>query len=312
MAPPFFFSAFFLAFGLRSRFGSGWRKRNPDRPYRRNYNWENCNRRYMTYPPDSLCRTGRLLLLLVSLLPGWQAAAQKKPVCILLSKSYGNGTYESWLTRSDSSLKLVSLWHVRPDSLDYWMDAADGMLITGGEDIYPARYGREQDTSLCGEFDLYRDSLEFAMVARAFERQLPVFGICRGFQLLNIYMGGTLHPDLPQALGMKVIHRDEGPVVHNVQVTPQPGAPVTVPAGTFPVKSNHHQGADKPGDNLIPFAATGDGLTEAFFIRPGTTVLPFLMAVQWHPERMEPDSPLSGPLSRGFVEACRARFRKNR
>ncbi len=257
-------------------------------------------------------RTGRNAFLILALMLTLQAPAQKTPACILLSKSYGNGTYESWLTQADSSLKLVSLWHVRPDSLDFWMDAADGMLITGGEDIYPARYGREQDTSLCGDFDLYRDSLEFAMVARAFERQLPLFGICRGFQLLNVYLGGTLHPDLPQALGLKVVHRDEGPVTHHVQVIPRPGAPVRIPAGTFPVKSNHHQGADKPGDNLIPFATTEDGLTEAFFAEPGTTVLPFLMAVQWHPERMDPGSPMSGPLARGFVDACRVRYRKNR
>lgn len=240
-----------------------------------------------------------LLNFLFILVPVISSGAQ---TCILLSKSYGQGEYEQWLLRQKAGLELVSLYHVRPDSVPYWLEKADGFLMTGGEDIHPGRYGKAADTVNCGTIDAYRDSLEFRMLNAAFKRRKPVFGICRGMQLINVYLGGSLIADIPTSpLGKQVIHRDSGPVRHAVQLLPA-GIRRKIPSGdTVLVLSNHHQGIKKPGKGMIPLAKSADGLIEAAAFR---AKLPFLMAVQWHPERMHPASPLSSFFAEAFIRAC--------
>jgi gamma-glutamyl-gamma-aminobutyrate hydrolase PuuD len=224
----------------------------------------------------------------------------QKQTVILLSKSYGNGVYDRWLMRQNPSLKLVSLYHCRKDSVEYWLKKADGFLMTGGEDIHPSRYGKEKDTLDCGDFDLHRDTLEFKMLDQAFSSKKPVFGICRGFQILNVYKKGTLVVDIPTTLGTKVLHRNEGPVKHLVTVSGK--LKQICGTGQDSVVSNHHQGVEKLGEGLVPLSTTSDGLIEAF--SNSDQKLPFLMAVQWHPEKMSEGSPLSEPLARVFVKAC--------
>jgi putative glutamine amidotransferase len=240
----------------------------------------------------------RTALLLIFMFGSSFACSQ---TCILLSKTYGKGEYEQWLLRQDAGLKLVSLYHVRPDSVAYWLNRAEGFLFTGGEDIYPGRYGQEKDTIDCGEFDLRRDSLEFRMLSCAMERSKPVFGICRGLQLINVHAGGSLVPDIPSSeMGELVLHRNDGPVQHTVKILPGLLKEITRTDSGM-VLSNHHQGISQPGRNLIPLAKSADGLTEAI---AGTSGV-FLIAVQWHPERMNPEHPLSFPLAAAFVQSCR-------
>jgi putative glutamine amidotransferase len=223
--------------------------------------------------------------------------------CIILSKSYGKGEYEQWLLRKEPDLKLVSLYHANPDSASYWLEKADGFLMTGGEDIYPGRYGRAKDTIDCGSIDFQRDSLEFQMLDAAFRRKKPVFGICRGMQLLNVYMGGSLIADLPSSpLGLRVIHRDGGPVRHAVRLLPAARRLKIETGDSLMVLSNHHQGIKKSGRGLIPLAKSADGLIEAFTV---SRKLPFIMAVQWHPERMHPENPLSSFFATSFLKACK-------
>lgn len=241
-----------------------------------------------------------LFFLLLILLAGHCCLAQ---TCIMLSKSYGERAYENWLLRHDKNLKLVSAWHLPKDSLAYWMEKADGFLMTGGEDIYPGRYGQEKDTLDCGDFDLRRDSLEFRMLDAAFHRKKPVFGVCRGLQLINVYQGGSLVVDIPSShYGKTVVHRNEGPAEHVVRLLPGSELKRLSKADSGLVLSNHHQGISRMGKNLIKQAVSPDGLCEA--ILQSKSLLPFLMAVQWHPERMDAGHPLSAPLAAEFVSAC--------
>ncbi len=242
-----------------------------------------------------------ILFVLVQFFLWVPAQAQEKTV-ILLSKSYGGG-YENWLRRQDSTILVVPMYTCRKDSVAYWLKKADGFLMSGGEDIYPARYGKEKDTVDCGDFDKFRDTLEYRMLDAAFQQKKPVFGICRGLQLLNVYLGGTLVVDIPSSpLGTKVNHRKDGPSHHAVRVIPNSSLAkmANVPGGE--ILSNHHQGIERLAPNLKPMADSEDGLVEAIENSPSSK-LPFVMAVQWHPEHMEEKSPLSEPLARAFVKA---------
>lgn len=246
------------------------------------------------------------IVFIINILAANPGLAQS-PV-VVLSKSYGNGTYEGWLKRQMPELKLVSLYHLPADSVRYWLHRADGVLMTGGEDIFPGRYGKEADTVLCGDMDLRRDSLEFQILDSAQLRKLPTFGICRGLQVMNIYSGGTLYLDLPSQLGSGNLHRTDQPVHHAVEV--KKGSPLADWCGVNSgmVLSNHHQGIEKLGKGLVAQAFSSDGLTEAFIRTYG----PFWAAVQWHPERMENGNPLSeGPVRR-FVEEVRLFAQKRR
>jgi putative glutamine amidotransferase len=241
----------------------------------------------------------RTVFLLFLLTAGKITLAQ---TCILLSKSYGEKAYEKWLQRHEKNLKLVSAYHLPHDSLIYWAEKADGFLMTGGEDIHPGRYGQAKDTIDCGDFDLRRDSLEFLLLDAAFRRKKPVFGVCRGLQLINVYLGGSLVVDIPSSLGTAVNHRRDGPVEHTVYIEPGTELRNLCRVDSGQVLSNHHQGIARPGKNLLKLAGTRDGLTEA--IVQSTPMLPFLMAVQWHPERMDAGNPLSAPLAAAFLNAC--------
>jgi putative glutamine amidotransferase len=161
----------------------------------------------------------------------------------------------------------------------------DGLVLSGGGDIDPARYRAEpapETTSVREE----RDTAEFALLAAAMTRQLPVLGICRGLQVINVARGGSLHQHLPDVVG----HDGHAPVpgsfgAHAVRVAPgsrlagvlgrdEVDPPITTP-------THHHQAIDQLGDGLTPTAWAEDGTIEAFEVDGDGS---FLMAVQWHPE----------------------------
>lgn len=230
------------------------------------------------------------------------AIAQSGPL-VILSKSYGNQSYENWLKRVAPEIRIVSLYHVSKDSVDYWLKQSDGILLSGGEDIFPGRYGQTADTSLCESFDLRRDSLEWTILNHAFSYKKPTFGICRGLQMINVYLKGSLYPDVPSVLGPKVRHREDGPTYHEVVLDPSDWRKSCGTRGK--VASNHHQGINRLGTNLKPLARSDDGLIEAIE-GDQNAKMPFLMAVQWHPERMPENDPLSKPLAQAFAKAVKS------
>lgn len=178
----------------------------------------------------------------------------------------------------------------------------DGFLFTGGQDIHPEMYG-ETVEEVCGEICVERDVMETALFKRVVEGNKPALGICRGLQLFNVTLGGTLYQDLPTYFPSDVIHKQAPPYtkpVHKVYV--EKGSPLhsIVGAEVLHVNSYHHQGIKTLSDRLVPAAKAEDGLVEAVFMPDKT----FIVAVQWHPEFNYQTDVSNRRLFEAFVKSC--------
>lgn len=176
----------------------------------------------------------------------------------------------------------------------------DGLLFTGGQDVDPALYG-EAAADCCGELCPARDRLEQAMLRCAMERKLPILGICRGLQLINAALGGSLWQDLPSQRPGSRNHRMERPydrAEHSVTLS----GPLAELYGAeaLGVNSCHHQGVKSLAPGLRAMARAEDGLIEAVY-HPEQ---PFLWAVQWHPEFFDPQSGPGVPIFWAFAKAA--------
>lgn len=162
------------------------------------------------------------------------------------------------------------------------LDAIDGLCLAGGQDIEPTHYGANRHPSTEAS-QLERDEAELALVEAALERDLPILGICRGSQVLNVACGGSLIQHLPDtAAGSR--HREVVGVFSDHPVEIAPGTTLERILGPLaPVKSHHHQATDRVGAGLVPVAWADDGTIEALEA-PGRT---FALGVQWHPEEGE-------------------------
>ena len=197
--------------------------------------------------------------------------------------------------------------YVRVDEL---LEICDGFLFTGGRpNVHPAEYG-EEETEAHGEFDRCRDAITLPLIRACVERGQPFFGICRGFQEVNVAMGGTLYPEIRELPG-RMNHRmppdgtldekfeirhdvvfDEGGAFHNL-------------LGKTSVRTNtlHGQGIKTAGSRVLIEGHADDGTPEAILIKdaPG-----FTLSVQWHPEYKAAEDPVSRVLFQAFGDAARA------
>ncbi len=129
-------------------------------------------------------------------------------IAISKEKSQTSTTkYADWLLRHDTEIIYYNMYPLGIDSAVKLLKTCNGLLLTGGEDVFPGNYGKIDDTARCGTFDRYRDSLEFALINMAIENKIPIFGVCRGEQILNISQGGTLYIDIPTDFDTTVTHR---------------------------------------------------------------------------------------------------------
>lgn len=160
------------------------------------------------------------------------------------------------------------------------LDGLDGLVITGGRDVDPTRYGQSPHTTT-DQPALERDAWEFALLRGALARSLPVLGICRGAQVLNVALGGTLHQHLPDVIGHPR-HQVGNAVFTTTSVRTVPGTRLASLIGEgSEAQCYHHQAIDGLGDGLIVSAQdAADGVVEAVEV-PGEH---FVLAVQWHPE----------------------------
>ena len=189
------------------------------------------------------------------------------------------------------------------------LQGVDGVVLTGGEDVDPTWYGAQPADQLSPP-SRERDLFELALFAAARQRGLPILGICRGIQLINVALGGTLYQDLPSERPGPVEHRPQGPRdARSHRLSLEPGSRAAQALGTtdLAVNSSHHQAIRDLAAGLVATGWTQDGVIEAAETPPG---VPWLLAVQWHPEEMHaeiraPDRGLFAALVR---EASGARL----
>lgn len=188
------------------------------------------------------------------------------------------------------------------DSLARLCELCDGFLLTGGHDVSPALYGQEA-LPACGATSPQRDAMEQALLRLAMERDMPVLGICRGIQLINACLGGTLWQDLPSQHPSDIAHVQRAPYrapTHTVQILPDTPLMNLLKTDTLPVNSYHHQAIRDLAAPLRPMALSPDGLVEAIW-HPGKR---FLWAVQWHPEFAWNSSEAALAIFKAFAGAC--------
>jgi putative glutamine amidotransferase len=168
----------------------------------------------------------------------------------------------------------------------------DGLVLGGGEDVDPSLY-RESPRVPLRDVNRRRDDQELGLIAAARRRGAPILAICRGLQILNVACGGTLIQDIPSETSSAVTHEVKRPkdaIAHTVTST----GGWSLPAGTLPVNSRHHQALGRLGASLAVVARSDDGLVEAV---EGARIT----GVQWHPENLA-DDPVSQGLFRAFRE----------
>jgi putative glutamine amidotransferase len=187
------------------------------------------------------------------------------------------------------------------------LDGLDGLLLTGGEDIDPAWYGADRSPQLFPP-SRERDLFELATLAAARQRELPILGICRGIQLVNVGLGGTLYQDLPSERPGPVDHNpaaERTARAHAVLLEVGSRAAGALGATRLSVNSFHHQAIRDLAPGLVVSGVTEDGVIEAV---ESPADAPWLLAVQWHPEEMHADgrAPERG-LFRALVAAAGGR-----
>ncbi len=181
-----------------------------------------------------------------------------------------------------------------------YIENADGLLLSGGVDVDPAHFGQTPQPQL-GFIDERRDALELSLYQAAKRKGIPILGICRGIQLINVAEGGTLHqhlPAVPNTLQHSQINPD-GSLFHEVKLEPSSILAKAYSADTIRSNSYHHQAIDKLGNNLKATAWTQDGLIEGV---EGIDKS-FVLGVQWHPEMSYLRYPEHHAPFRVFVEA---------
>lgn len=183
------------------------------------------------------------------------------------------------------------------------LDRLDGLMLSGGNDIDPMIFGEAPAKGL-GQVNPKRDKLEMKLIREAYRRDMPIFAICRGVQSLNVALGGTLYQDLPTMY----LSPDSEPAILHAQTSHEryashsislaEGTPLRTLYGeeTIGVNSFHHQAIKVLAPHLQVAARATDGVIEAVF----DAGKPFVLGVQWHPERMKEGA----PLFHAFAEAC--------
>lgn len=195
-----------------------------------------------------------------------------------------------------------------PDDADALLDGMDGLLLTGGEDVAPAHYGTAPHPAL-GEVHAERDAFELALVRAAYARRLPTLAICRGVQVLNVALGGTLVQDLPSEWAGALAHDgtwERSARVHDVTVDPASRLSAALGATSLRINSMHHQALAGVASAVRAVAHAPDGVIEGVESARDDW---WMLGAQWHPEELtgtaeEWDRALFAAFARAIQDSC--------
>ncbi len=222
---------------------------------------------------------------------------------------------------TDAVIAAGGLPQIFPASTARWVIAeavqrCDGVLMTGGDDIDPKLYAKDLAPALAktvGPLEPDRDIWEKNLIDDVFEQRKPLFGICRGHQMLNVALGGTLLVDIDTQVTGALNHRRmdrKAEPVHEVRIAPDSVLAAVMGRQTLGVNSTHHQAVGQVAAALRAVAESADGVIEAVELKDPER-LPFLLSVQFHPERLIDSDPLFLQLFRSFVAACQRQRQRN-
>ncbi len=208
-------------------------------------------------------------------------------------------------------IPVVSPCQTDPAGVAAAVERCDGVLLTGGEDVLPELYQPEIPAALRAtvkHVEPERDLFELVLIREVFRQGKPLLAICRGQQMLNVALGGTLVVDLPSQRPLGVNHRRldrKYDPVHDILIEPGSRLAQLLRVRRIAVNSTHHQAVDRLAEVFVPVAHSEDGVVEALELAPEHAgCLPWFLAVQFHPERLVPAYPRFRTLFRDFVRAC--------
>ncbi len=231
-----------------------------------------------------------------------EAIPDQLPRCWIMSQRY-----VEVLAASGAIPWVIPLLEGREAALRSIYDRLAGLFLPGGVDIDPAAYG-EPRTSLCGRIDPARDWAELLLVRWALADKKPVLAVCRGAQLVNVAIGGSLyqdvgaqHPDAIKHDHFPTAGRRRDELAHEVRLTPGSRLQRLLGVDSLAVNSMHHQGIAKLAPGLVPVATSPDGLIEGVETSNGH----FLIGVQWHPEDLVDVDSRMQRIFQAFIEAAR-------
>lgn len=199
--------------------------------------------------------------------------------------------YTEAISRAGGAPMMIPLG-LDESQMDSLLERVDGLLLTGGVDIDPLQYNVTRGPEI-GTLDEDRDRAELYIIQKVINAGIPLLGICRGHQMINVAMGGTLYTDLPTQYDGDVRHKllpgePRSSILHLIEILPGTKLREIIGAAETGVNSIHHQGIRKLAPGLIPSAYAPDGLTEGFEIDDH----PFGISVQWHPEWLVEHEPM--------------------
>jgi putative glutamine amidotransferase len=230
-----------------------------------------------------------------------EAIPDQLPRCWIMSQRYVNV-----LTAAGAIPWVIPLLEGNEVALRSIYERLDGLFLPGGVDIDPAEYG-EPRTSLCGRVDPARDWAELLLVRWALADKKPVLAVCRGAQLVNVAVGGSLyqdvgtqHPDAIKHDHFPIGGRRRDELAHEVRLTPGSRLQQLLGVDSLAVNSMHHQGIARLAPGLVPVATSPDGLIEGV----ETTNGHFMIGVQWHPEDLVDVDHRMKRLFDAFIDAA--------
>jgi putative glutamine amidotransferase len=210
--------------------------------------------------------------------------------------------YQRSLERAGADVEVLLPGAVSPHVLDH----LDGLLLIGGGDI-DAKEFREENHPKVHHVDKNRDQMELNLTREALHRGIPVFGICRGVQVMNVALGGNLIQHIPDEIRTSIVHDDSESVrhnlVHEVSIRKDSRLHQIIGKDRVGVNSFHHQSIKDLGKGLIATAWSDDGVVEGIEL-PGPR---YFLGVQWHPEEFIDHGAIFHELFESFVEACNNR-----